>query len=289
MTSNTAQTQGLARRAWRAIRYHVPNAALAGMFLFPLVWTVASSLKTQREANASPPQWIPTSVSFENYSNLANYGAGLGTYIANSLIVSAITVALTLALSALAGYGFARFNFPGKSLSFLAIIAIMMVPYATLILALYKLLALIGLHNSLLGLALVLTVFQLPFSVFLMRNSFESIPRELEEAALVDGCSNLGTFRRISLPIATPAIVTVALFAFLNSWNEYLAPLILLNNGDMFTLPVAIVTIRSGAYGSIDWGGLQAGITVAMIPSLILYLLLQRFYVRGMLSGAMRG
>lgn len=123
----------------------------------------------------------------------------------------------------------------------------------------------------------------------MMRNSFESIPRELEEAAMVDGCSNVGALRHVSLRIVSPAVVTVALFAFLASWNEFLAPLIFLSDGAKYTLPVMLVNIRSGAYGTVDYGALQAGVVVAMVPCLVLYLLLQRFYVGGLLSGAVRG
>lgn len=144
-------------------------------------------------------------------------------------------------------------------------------------------------QNSLIGLSLVLLMFQLPFSIFMMRNSFESVPRELEESALVDGCTNVGALRPVSLRIVMPGVVTVGLFAFLASWNEFLAPLIFLNDGAKYTLPIMLVNIRSGAYGSVDFGALQAGVVVAMLPCLVLYIVLQRFYVSGLVNGALRG
>jgi multiple sugar transport system permease protein len=123
----------------------------------------------------------------------------------------------------------------------------------------------------------------------MMRNSFEAVPRELEEAALVDGCSNFGALRHISLRIVLPGVITVALFAFLTSWNEFLAPLIFLNDGSKYTLPIMLFNVRSGAYGTVDYGALQAGVIVAMVPCLVLYLALQRFYVSGIAAGALRG
>jgi multiple sugar transport system permease protein len=194
-----------------------------------------------------------------------------------------------MVIATLGGYGFARFRFRGKNLVFLAVIAVLMVPHATLVLPLYFMFARAGMQDSLVAVGLVLTVFQLPFSIFLMRNSFEAIPVELEEAARVDGASSIAVFLRVSLPLVLPGVVTVALFAFLVSWNEFFIPLLLLNDGSTFTLSVMLVNIRTGAYGSIDWGLLQAGTTVAILPCLVLYLLLQRFYIGGLTEGALRG
>jgi multiple sugar transport system permease protein len=146
----------------------------------------------------------------------------------------------------------------------------------------------IGLQNSLVGLSLVLIMFQLPFAVFMMRNSFEAVPRELE-AALVDGCSTFSALRRILLRAVRPGLITVGLFAFLASWNDFFAPLILLSDGSKFTLPVAVVSIQEKTFGAIDYGALEAGVMVMAIPSVALFLLLQRHYVQGFMSGAVRG
>ena len=284
----TARRRSL-RTVLSNIGYHGAAMPIALLFLFPIAWAALNSLKPSGEANQSPPTILPTTVSWENYESLSNAGAGILQYVANSLIVSGLTVGGTLVLSVLAGYGFARFSFPGKNIAFLSIIAVLMVPYATLLLPLYFVMAKVGLANSLVGLSLVLIVFQLPFSVFIMRNSFESIPRELEEAAWVDGCGTGRSFWHIAMPVVTPGMVTVALFAFLNAWNEFLAPLVFLSDGTKYTLSLMLVNIRSGAYGSVDWGALQAGATVAIVPCLVLYLALQRFYVSGLVSGAVRG
>ncbi|NUW30573.1 carbohydrate ABC transporter permease [Nonomuraea sp. SMC257] len=251
---------------------HLTLSALAVLFLFPLVWSGWASLEDPSD-----------------YLEMARFGEGLGTYATNSVLVSAMTVAGTLVVSALGGYAFARFDFPGKNLLFLATLAILMVPYATILIPLYVLLGFIGLQNSLVGLSLVFVMFQLPFALFMMRNAFEAIPRELEEAALVDGCGTFRAFSRILLHAVRPALVTVGLFAFLASWNDFFAPLILLNDGSSFTLPVAVVSMTQRTFGAIDYGMLQAGVMVMAIPCLILFIVLQRHYVRGFMSGALRG
>jgi multiple sugar transport system permease protein len=135
----------------------------------------------------------------------------------------------------------------------------------------------------------VLVMFQLPFATFMMRNSLDSMPRELEEAALVDGCTVLGAMRRVVLRIVMPGLVTVALFAFLAAWNEFLAPLILLTDNNKYTMPAMLVNAISGTFGTVDWGLLQAGIVLTMLPCIVLFLILQRYYVSGLVSGALRG
>ena len=284
-----AGTRGRGTTALRTTAFHTFSTALAVVFLFPLIWAALSSVKSPAEANQAPPTWVPHSWSLGNYSALQKYGEGVMTYLLNSVALSVLVVVGTVVVTVLGGYGLARFEFRGKSLLFGATLAILMVPYATILLPLYIVLGKLGLQNSLIGLALVLVMFQLPFSTFMMRNSFAAVPRELEEAALVDGCSNLGALRHVSLRIVSPAIVTVALFSFLASWNEFLAPLIFLNDAAKYTLPVMLVNVRSGAYGTVDFGALQAGVVVAMVPCLVLYLLLQRFYVSGLTNGALRG
>jgi multiple sugar transport system permease protein len=262
---------------------------LATLFLLPLVWAAVNSLKTSEEANRATPTWLPETWSLENYANLATFGSGIGTYLMNSFVLSGLVVAITVVVAVCAGYGFARFRFRGRSLLFGTTLLILMVPYATIIIPLYIVLGWLGLTNTVIGLALTLVMFQMPFSVFLMRNSFESIPRELEEAALVDGCGPIGALRHVSLRLVTPGIVTVALFSFIASWNEFLGPLVFLNDDSAYTLPLMLVSISSGMYGQVDFGALQAGVVISTLPVLILYLFLQRYYVAGLTNGALRG
>lgn len=275
--------------AVKTVTYHVVSSVIAIAFIFPIVWALINSVKTPQEANQVPPTFLPRSLSLGNFDVLLSYGDGLMIYARNSVVVSALTVFATLLICALGGYGFARFNFPGKKVLFVVVLGILMVPHATILLPLYVWLDKLALLNSLVGLSLVLVMFQLPFGLLMMRVSFESIPRELEEAALVDGCSNLGALIRVSLPMVAPALVTVGLISFLASWNDFITPLIFIADGDKFTLPIMLVNVRSGAYGAVDYGALQAGVVVTIIPCLALYLFLQRFYVRGLTSGALRG
>jgi multiple sugar transport system permease protein len=281
------------RHTWRTgartLAFHSFAVVLAALFLAPLVLTMANSIKSPTEANQQPPTLIPHSFSLHNYARLAEYGEGIGTYVRNSIALSLATVIGTVVVCALAGHAFARFRFPGRNVLFVATLAILMVPYATLLLPLYLVLSHIGLANSIVGLALVLVVFQLPFGIFIMRNSFEAIPREIEEAALVDGAGALKSLRLVSLPLVAPALATVALFSFIASWNEFLAPLIFLNSNDNYTLPIMLVSVQSNGFGDIDFGAMQAGVVISFIPPLIFYLLLQRFYVAGLVSGAVRG
>jgi multiple sugar transport system permease protein len=263
--------------------YWVFTGALAVIFLYPLVWTGVASV-SPHAGTSQVDGW-----GFGNYRALGEYQAGIWQYLANSAFVSLLTVALTLGVSLLGGYAFARFSFPGKNLLFLVTLAILMVPYATLLIPLYVLLTQVGLQNSLIGLALVLTMFQLPFSTFMMRISFEAVPRELDEAAMVDGCSTFTALWRVLIPAVKPGLITVGLFAFLAAWNDFMAPLILINDTDRMTLPLAVSNLRGQVQGVVDYGATEAGVVVLALPCIVLFLLLQRHYVRGFMSGALKG
>lgn len=264
------------RRGAGKLGYYGTAGALALLFLFPLLWSGWASVKT------------PHGFGLTNYRNMVHYGDGIGTYLANSAAVTAMTVSGTLLVSVLGGYAFGRFRFPGKNLLFLATLAILMVPYPTILIPLYVLLGDLGLQNSLVGLSMVLVMFQLPFATFMMRNSFEAVPQELEDSAAVDGCGSFTTLTRVMIHTVRPAVVTVGLFAFLAAWNEFFAALILLNSSDKFTLPLAVVSMEGRTFGSIDYPTLQAGVVFMAIPCLVLFLLLQRSYVRGFMTGALR-
>jgi multiple sugar transport system permease protein len=259
------------------------TSAIAVMFLYPLVWTAVSSVSPLAGTSQTD------GVGFGNYLSLAHYQAGIWIYLLNSTIVAVATVAMTLTVSTLGGYAFARFDFPGKNALFLSTLAILMVPYATLLIPLYVLLNKVHLQNSLLGLALVMTMFQLPFATFMMRISFESVPRTLDEAAFVDGCTPWKALWNILLPAVKPGLVTVGLFAFLASWNDFMAPLILINDTNKMTLPLAVANLRGQVQGVVDYGATEAGVVVLALPCIVLFLVLQRHYVRGFMSGALKG
>jgi multiple sugar transport system permease protein len=258
------------------------------MMLFPLVVSFFASIKTPEEAVAVPPSYLPHELSFANYLKVYSYQAGLPTYLFNSLAVAFLTILFCLALAVPAGYGLARFRVPGKEAIFLFLLASLMIPYQALLTPLYLMFAPLGLTNSYVGLAIVHTVLQLPFSIYLMRHSFEAVPRELEEAAVMDGCSSFEALRQVFLPAVRPGMVTVVLFAFIQSWNEFIAALIFMGRETMFTMPILLVSVRLGRFGTVDWGALQAGIIIAIVPCIAIYVLLQRYYVAGFLSGAVK-
>ena len=264
-------------------------SALALLFLYPLYVMVAQSLKDPEEAAATPPTLYPHALSTENYKGLSS-GEGLNVFdhVGNSAMVSVGATIATVVLSTLGGYAFARLRFPGSNIVFFATLATFMIPFQAIITPLYIVLKDLGLQNSLLGLMIVYTTFQLPFGLFLMRNSFASIPSTLEEAALVDGCGTLGAMWRVMLPVAVPGLITTALFTFFTAWNEFFAALILISDQAKFTLPVALTLISSGTFGAINWGLLQAGVATTIVPCIVIYLLLQRYYVGGLLSGAVK-
>lgn len=263
--------------------------ALAIVMLAPLVMTVLSSFKSTIEQAALPPTYFPHAFTLDSYVELWNYQDGLPRYAFNSFATAFLTILFSLALTIPAGYALGRFPIPGKEFFFVFLLLALIIPYQALITPIFFMFATLKLNNTLVGLAMVHTAIQIPFSVYLMRNSFEAVPRELEEAAVIDGCSTWQVLVRIYLPAIRPAIVTVALFAFVTSWNEFLAALVIMNRGVAFTLPLVLANARQEtSIGGTDWGLLQAGVTIAIIPCILFYLLLQKYYVSGFLSGAVK-
>jgi multiple sugar transport system permease protein len=263
--------------------------AISTVMLLPLLASVLASVKPTAEAAKSPPTYLPHAISLDSYERLWNYQQGLPTYLANSLGTALLTILFTLALTVPAAYALARFPVPGKEAIFVVLLLALIVPYQALLTPMFLMFAKVGLTNSLVGLAILHTAIQLPFSLYILRNSFGAVPRELEEAAVVDGASHWQALIRIFLPATVPAIVTVALFAFIMSWNEFLGALVMMSRGDKFTLPLVLAAARTEtSLGGTDWGMLQAGITISIIPCVLVYLLLQRYYVSGLMSGAVK-
>jgi multiple sugar transport system permease protein len=271
--------------AWWAV-----CVAFAAMFIYPLYVAIAASLKGPKEAAAIPPTLYPHNISLQNYSDLRGGQSSINVFhnILNSAMVSIGATVATVIIATLGGYAFAKLRFPGSNVVFFATLATFMIPFQAIITPLYIVLKDLGLQNTLLGLGLVYTTFNLPFGLFLMRNSFSAVPGTLEEAALIDGCRPLGAMWHVMLPVALPGVITTALFTFFATWNEFFAALILISDQAKFTLPVTLTLISSGTFGSINWGLLQAGVAVTMVPCIVLYLLLQRYYVGGLLSGALK-
>ena len=262
--------------------------AVAALMILPVLFSFLASIKPAAESGISPPNYLPQALSFENYRAVAEYQAGLWTYARNSLTVAGLTILFCLVLAVPAGFGLARYPLPFKEGIFLLLLASMMIPYQAMLTPLYLLFSDLGLINTATGLAIVHTILQLPFSVYLMRNSFEAVPKELAEAAVMDGATAWQIFTRVFVPLALPGMVTVALFAFITSWNEFIGALIFMSSERSFTVPVMLTGVSSGQFGIVEWGALQAGVIVSIIPCVGVYLLLQRYYVSGLMSGAVK-
>ena len=292
MELGRARATGAAIRARAGRSRYLVGAvcvAICTVMLLPLVMSVLASVKPTAEAAASPPTYLPHALSLDSYERLWTYQQGLPTYLANSLGTALLTIAFTLVLTVPAAYALARFPIPGKELIFVFLLLALIVPYQALLTPMFLLFARIGLTNTLVGLAILHTAIQLPFSLYIMRNSLSAVPRELEEAAVTDGASSWQVLLRVCIPATKPAIVTVALFAFIMSWNEFLGALVMMSRGSSFTLPLILAAARTEtSLGGTDWGMLQAGITISIIPCVLVYLLLQRHYVAGLMSGAVK-
>jgi multiple sugar transport system permease protein len=262
---------------------------LCTIMLLPLLASVLASVKPTVESAKSPPTYLPGSVSLDSYERLWSYQRGLPTYLFNSLGTALLTIIFTLLLTVPAAYALARFPVPFKEAIFVVLLLALIVPYQALLTPMFLMFAKVGLTNTLVGLAVVHTAIQLPFSLYVLRNSFSAVPRELEEAATMDGATPNQILRRIFLPATGPAIVTVTLFAFIMSWNEFLGALVMMSKSSTFTLPLILAAARTEtSLGGTDWGMLQAGITISIVPCVVVYLLLQRYYVSGLMSGAVK-
>jgi multiple sugar transport system permease protein len=284
--------RGLLARLWSGRTKYLVGAiclALCTVMLTPLVLSILASLKSTAEAAALPPTYIPSAITLDSYERLWTYQAGLPTYLLNSFGTAFLTIAFVLVLTVPAAYALARFPIPGTELLFVLLLLALIIPYQDLLTPMFLMFAQFKLTNSLIGLAILHTAIQVPFSVYVLRNSFAAVPRELEEAAVMDGANTWQVLRRIFIPSVVPAIITVALFAFVTSWNEFLGALVMMSKSSSFTLPVILAAARTEtSLGGTDWGMLQAGVTISIIPCVGVYLLLQKYYVSGLLSGAVK-
>ncbi len=258
------------------------------VFVVPLLWALMRSFQPNAVITAPPDPATFFHLSFGNFRGITTFGT-IGRAVGNSLVVSVGAAILTTLVATAAGYGFGSFRFRGATVAFALILVTMMVPFQAIITPLFMELNAMRLTNNLLGLVLFYTTVNLPFGVFVMRTAFLGVPVELEEAANVDGAGTMRTLVSVVRPLVVPGMATTALYAFLASWTEFLGALTFLTDQNLYTLPVALLNLQQGAYGSIDFGYLSAGAVVAMIPCVVLFLALQRYYVAGLSSGAVKG
>ena len=273
-------------RRWtpKAVLANLAVAGLVAVVLFPLVWMVSVSFMSQGEAATFPPPMIPSKPTLEHYRDLF-VTQGMGRYMLNSLILATLATVLALLFTVPAGYAFAKLRFAGRERLFQLLVAALVVPAQIGTLPLFLMLKSMGLVNTYAG-ALVPWLASI-FGLFLVRQYALSIPDEMLEAARVDGASEGQIFRRVVLPTLQPIVVTLALFVFLGSWNDFLWPLIILTDQSNYTLPVALAALSREHVQDIEM--MMAGAVITVAPVLILFLALQRYYIRGMLAGSVKG
>ncbi len=259
--------------------------------IFPFLWLISTSLKGAGEnIFAYPPNLIPTDFTFENYVGVWNR-VNLFGYFVNSMIVAVGTVVLNLLLSSLAAYPLARMEFNGKKITFFAVLATIMIPFQAIMLPVYLITIKLNLIDSVSNLAgylgLIMPFAVSAFGIFLMRQAFLGIPREMEEAAIVDGCNVFQVFWKVLLPMVKPSLAVLAIFTFIGSWGEFLWPSIVLTKEALYTLPVGVNNLQ-GMFSS-NWRFIAAGSIISIIPIIVFFLSMQKYFISGENEGAVKG
>jgi multiple sugar transport system permease protein len=272
------------RKIGRKTLAYLALALLAGLALIPFLWMLSTSLKNLDEVFLFPPKWIPSKLQFRNYTSLW-HDFPMSTWIFNSLKVTLSVTIGVLITSSMAAYAFARINFPGRNILFYMYLAALMIPGWVMLVPNFVLMRHLGWIDT--HWALIIPAIGQPFGTFLLRQFFLTIPKELEEAARVDGAGHFQIFTKIILPLAKPALATLFVFQFLAIWNEFLWPLIVLNSPEKFTVPLGLGFLNTAH--STDWTRLMAGSVILLIPVILLFTVAQRYYVRGIAMTGLKG
>ena len=265
--------------------------ALAVLWLSPIAWVVVTSLKPAPDIIRLPPEWIPWPLTGDHYHEVllgSSRTARIGRAFVNSLVVATGSVLLVLATSAMAAYPLARMRFPGRNLVFALLVGSLMIPNAVLLVPQYVLTQRLGWLSTYQGLIVPEAAMVFAFGVFLLRQFFVTMPRELEDAALIDGAGPWQVFSRIVLPLSQPVLAALAIFAFRSAWNDFLWPLIAVNKPEMFPLPVALALLRS-AYSAESYGPIMAGAALSALPLLVVFVVANRRIVEGVRLSGLKG
>jgi ABC-type glycerol-3-phosphate transport system permease component len=252
----------------------------------PVVWGLLTSLKPATQVVAYPPQLLPSPPTLASFTAVWTE-SNFPVFFRNSLVVTALSVALSLALAVHAAYGLARFDFRGKTLLMLGILATSMIPGIAILVPLYNLSVQTGLYNTLTGMVVVYTAWNVPLLVWLLKGFFESVPLELEEAARMDGCGRYPTFYRIVLPIARPGLLAGSIMAMMSVWNDFLIGFTLAVSEQKRLLPYGLFAYISNI--GVDWGQLMAATVLALLPVVFAFLIMQKWLVQGLMAGAVKG
>ena len=266
---------------------------LAFLLIFtvlPMVWMVLTSLKSQFAAMQYPPQWWPTEPTFANYFKLLDPNNSVGRdflkYFLNSLYVSVATTIIGVSVAVPAAYAFSRFRFPGRTFLFFAVLLRNMFPAVVFLMPLFLMMRWLGLVGSHGSLILTYLTFGLPLSIWLLKGFYDNIPIQLEQAARIDGATRFQAFFLIVMPLSSPGIIATSIFSFIGAWNEYVYAATFLNNKDRLTLPVCIQ--RFFTEFATDWPGLMAATFLMSVPVVVLFLVLQKYFVRALTEGAVK-
>jgi multiple sugar transport system permease protein len=274
------------RRLLQRIVVYALLVLIALIVLMPLIWMLSTSLKPKSQWFSRQIYWIPRTITLENYTRILNNPTvPIGRWFVNSILVGVVATALTLVIDALAAYAYARMEFRGRKLIFALLLSTLFMPGVMFLVPNFLTIFRLGLLNNYAG--VILPGLAGVFGVFFLRQFFETIPRELEEAAQIDGASSLQTFTRVVLPLAAPAMATLGIITFLASWNDFLWPLLILKDRALQTLPPGLRTLQ-GAYTS-EYGQMMAGAAIAAVPVLILYIALQRYIVQSVATTGLAG
>lgn len=269
---------------------YVGTMLLALFAALPMVWMVSTAIKPRTAVFQEPTAIIPSNATLDNFIRvtqpLTPSGRYFGTYFLNSTIVSVASAALSVVVAAPAAYAFSRFRFPGKQVAYFSVLARNMFPLIVFLIPLFTLMTALRLTNTYGGLIIAYLTFTLPLSIWLLKGFFDAIPPELERAARIDGCSRFGAFIRIILPLTTPGLAATAIYSFVQAWNEFPYALNLAFSTQMRTLPVGMTFFFSE--NSSDWTGLMATAVIISVPVVIIFMILQRFFVSALTQGAVK-
>lgn len=285
---STKRTKGQSNAGVAArVLLHTVLAFYAVVVTYPMLWIFFASLKNSRELFERPwslpetPQWVNFAKAWTE--------ADIGRYFMNSVFVTAASMFLILLIGSMAAYALARFVFPGRNAIHSVFMSGMMFPVFLGIVPLFLLLGKLGMLNNYFGLIAAYVAYSLSFTVFVLTGFFKSLPHELAEAGLIDGCTQITVFRRIMLPLAKPGLIVAGIFNFFGIWNEYPLALVIISDNDLRTLPLGIANLLMVQQYETDWGALFAGLVIVMAPTLLVYLLFQRQITDSLTAGAIKG
>jgi N,N'-diacetylchitobiose transport system permease protein len=274
------------RRRTRQFGWNLLGLLVLAVMVFPVYWMVATAFKPGQQILSYTPHWVPTHPTLSNFRD-AIHQPFFWNAVKNSLIVVSAVVALSVVLAFLASLALAKFHFYGRKAFIVLILGVQMVPLAALIIPLYILMSRLGQIDKLTGVIAMYLTFVLPFTVWTMRGFLLGIPKELEEAAMVDGATRFGAFVRVLLPLVGPGLVATSIFAFIQAWNEFIIAYVFLHTPEKQTLMVWLASFTT--LRGTDWGPLMAGATLCALPVVVFFLLVQRRIAFGLTAGAVRG